>query len=98
LGRLQSLAEKPQQPEDLAKQTQNILGPLYGSQEQGDDHALALQAGLNRIGSKYQDDWQPLKLDGEIGPKTTEAFNRIAESAGPMAMTEGIGSVLGWLE
>lgn len=98
LGRLQSLAEKPQQPEDLARQTQNILGPLYGSQEQGDDHALALQAGLNRIGPKYQDDWQPLKLDGEIGPKTASAFNSLAGSAGPMALSERIGSVLGWLE
>ncbi|MDK9721429.1 MAG: hypothetical protein OEL53_09630 [Rhodospirillales bacterium] len=98
LGRLQSLAEKPQQPEDLAKQTQTIFGPLYGSQEQGDDHALALQAGLNRIGPKYQDDWQPLKLDGEIGPKTASAFNSLAGSAGPMALSEAIGSVLGWLE
>ncbi|MDK9721977.1 MAG: LysM peptidoglycan-binding domain-containing protein [Rhodospirillales bacterium] len=98
LGRLQSLAEKPQQPEDLAKQTQNILGPLYGSQEQGDDHALALQAGLNRIGPKYQDDWQPLKLDGEIGPKTASAFNQLSRTAGPMALSEAIGSVLGWLE
>lgn len=98
LGRLQSLAEKPQQPEDLARQTQNIFGPLYGSQEQGDDHALALQAGLNRIGPKYQDDWQHLKLDGEIGPKTASAFNSLAGSAGPMALSEGIGLVLGWLE
>ncbi|MBF0267692.1 MAG: hypothetical protein HQL44_03780 [Alphaproteobacteria bacterium] len=97
LGRLQTLAEKPQQPEDLAKQTQTIFGPLYGSQEKGDDHALALQAGLNQIGPKYQNDWQELKQDGEIGPKTTDAFNRVSASAGPMAMAEGIGNFLGWL-
>ncbi|MBF0270244.1 MAG: hypothetical protein HQL44_16800, partial [Alphaproteobacteria bacterium] len=59
--------------------------------------ALALQAGLNQIGPKYQNDWQELKLDGEIGPKTTDAFNRVSASAGPMAMAEGIGNFLGWL-
>jgi hypothetical protein len=97
LGRLQTLAEKPQQPEDLARQTQSIFGPLYGSLEKGDDHALALQAGLNQIGPKYQSDWQELKQDGKIGPKTTDAFNRVSASAGPMATVEGIGNFLGWL-
>ncbi|CAA6603894.1 hypothetical protein MTBLM1_20013 [Rhodospirillaceae bacterium LM-1] len=97
LGRMQTLAEKVQQPEDLAKQTQSIFGPLYGSLEKGDDHALALQLGLNEIGPKHVDDWRNLKLDGEIGPKTTDAFNRVASSAGPMAFAENLGKQLGWL-
>jgi hypothetical protein len=101
LGRLQTLAEKPQMPEDLSKRTQDILGPLYGSQADGKDtephHAIALQAGLNEIGPKYADPWQPLKLDGEIGPKTTDAFNQIASAAGPQSFTQQFGNWLGWL-
>ncbi|MBF0354379.1 MAG: hypothetical protein HQL43_03980 [Alphaproteobacteria bacterium] len=101
LGRLQGIAEKPQQPEDLAKKTQDILGPLYGSLPGGREpeplHAYALQMGLNEIGPKHVADWQPLKLDGDIGPKTTGAFNQVAETAGPMSLARDFGNWLGWM-
>ena len=101
LGRLHSLAENPQMPEDLAKRTQDILGPLYGSHQGGKDlephHAIALQAGLNQIGPNYADPWQPLKLDGEIGPKTASAFNQVTSAAGPQSFTQQFGNWLGWV-
>ncbi|MBF0168631.1 MAG: LysM peptidoglycan-binding domain-containing protein [Alphaproteobacteria bacterium] len=101
LGRLQTIAEKPQQPQDLAKKTQDILGPLYGSHQGGREpeplHAYALQMGLNEIGPKHVADWQPLKPDGEIGPKTTSAFNQVAETAGPMSLARDFGNWLGWM-
>ncbi len=101
LGRLRALAERVQQPEELSAKTQNILGPLYGSQPGGGEkepyHALALQGALNDLGPQHAEDWQPLKMDGEIGPKTTEAFNRLAESAGPFSLASSVGKWLGWV-
>lgn len=88
-GRLYDVAARPQTQEDLAKSTRDILAPLYGSQEDGKTsephHAIALQAGLNEIGPDYVGNWQDLKLDGDIGPKTTDAFNSVTNSAGPQA-------------
>ncbi|TAN50630.1 MAG: hypothetical protein EPN26_09900 [Rhodospirillales bacterium] len=101
LGRLQSLAEKRPQPEELASRTQDIFGPLYGSHVNGPEkesyHAYALQTGLNEIGPKHLKDWQPLTLDGEVGPKTTDAFNQLAQSAGPLELASGLGKWLGWV-
>lgn len=101
LGRLQTLAEKPRRPEELSKRMQSIFGPLYGSQPGGREtkphHALALQAGLNAVGPKYQEGWRELKLDGDIGPKTTNAFNQTASAAGPRAFAREMGEWLGWL-
>ncbi|CAA6605523.1 hypothetical protein MTBLM1_60056 [Rhodospirillaceae bacterium LM-1] len=41
--------------------------------------------------------YQSLANVTRIGPKTTDAFNSLAHNAGPMALSEGIGSFLGWL-
>jgi len=41
--------------------------------------------------------YAPLKIDGDIGPKTTGAFRRFNRHAGPDALSRRFGRMLGFI-
>jgi hypothetical protein len=100
LGRWRDTAPKAgQDPETLSGSVGQIFGPLYGEGGAGhEDAATAFQIGLNDLGSKQSgDSWEPLKLDGNIGPKTTGAFNSLLGLAGPDALARQFGESAGFI-
>jgi len=58
-----------------------------------------LQETLNDLGATQfgRDTFKPLKMDGDIGPKTTGAFNKITTAVGPNPLTKRLGQFLGFL-
>ncbi len=94
LGRWREMAPKAgQDPETLGSAVGQIFGPLYGQDGEGlRSAATAFQIGLNDLGAKsLGPSWEALKQDGDIGPKTTTAFNSLLEIAGPDALAKQIG-------
>ena len=59
--------------------------------------AVTLQETLNDLGKTQfgQDRFKPLKLDGDIGQKTTDVFSQIAGALGPAHVTHPFGQFLG---
>ncbi|MBI5164413.1 MAG: hypothetical protein HY985_10985 [Magnetospirillum sp.] len=91
-------AERDGSAEGLAATTQGAFAPLFRAP--GDAKAPKVEAGilqetLNAHGGRTFDDWQPLKVDGWIGPKTTEAFARLLPEHGADALTAAYGRGLG---
>ncbi len=85
LSRLQSWPKT-----NFAKST---LGPLYPPGKEEAPNKV-LQENLNDLGSKYkEDDWQELKLDGWIGPKTEEAYSISASIADPTRSPQALGGI-----
>ncbi len=78
----------------LAEFTESTLGPLYPPGKETAPNKI-LQASLNDLGAKHKkDDWQDLKLDGWIGPKTEEAYSTIASIAQPDEIAQSFGRSL----
>lgn len=80
--------------------THGAFGPLFRS---GDDDKSpkveggVLQETLNAIGIQHHDDWEPLKVDNWIGPKTTAAFGKVLKNEDADGLTTAFGRGLGLL-
>ena len=101
LGRFGTFAasNRPRSYRDLRDTTERSFGPLFRNPgERGDKlESTTLQETLNDLGPKHLGSFTPLKLDGDIGPRTFDAFSRINKAAGPRSLTERFGSFLGFL-
>ncbi|NQU61001.1 MAG: hypothetical protein HQ512_07710 [Rhodospirillales bacterium] len=84
----------------LAKETEKNFSTLFRdpvkSARRPEDRAevVTLQETLNDLGGK---EIEPLKLDGDIGPKTTDAFSQLAATLGPERLTKKFGEFLGFI-
>jgi len=60
--------------------------------------AVTLQETLNNLSRSQSGNerFTPLKLDGDIGPRTTETFGRITNALGPERVTKRFGEFLGF--
>ena len=60
--------------------------------------AVTLQEALNDLGAAHfgRDTFKPLGLDGDIGPKTTDAFSQLAAALGHERLTKRFGEFLGF--
>ncbi|MBF0324217.1 MAG: hypothetical protein HQL42_04020 [Alphaproteobacteria bacterium] len=56
-----------------------------------------MQETLNDIGPQHHDDWENLKVDNWVGPKTTAAFGRVLQSEDADKLTTAFGRGLGLL-
>ena len=88
----------------LGEITEKSFGPLFrgpGREPKtpaGRIEAVTLQETLNDLGKTQfgQDRFKPLKLDGDIGQKTTDVFSQIAGALGPEHVTNRFGEFLGF--
>ena len=60
--------------------------------------AVTLQETLNDLGTGHfgRGRFRPLEMDGDIGPKTADAFGRLAGALGPERITKRFGEFLGF--
>jgi len=85
LGRFNTFARQAQgsgNAEGLEAATHGAFGPLFRDK---DDKSPKVEGGvlqetLNTIGPEHHDDWESLKVDDWIGPKTRTAFGRVLQS------------------
>ncbi len=112
LGRLANFtaqtqkAKKPPQP--LAQAVDKAIGSLYGKEARSMGQNLpngrrstlwgeAIQHDLNDQGNKlYKTDWEQLKPDGDLGPKTEATFIKLAQNKDPLDMASSFGCSLGF--
>jgi GH24 family phage-related lysozyme (muramidase) len=107
LGRFHDFAKRTPNygTKGLGRMTENAFGPLFRNPRQPVKHpterleATSLQESLNDLGGKSSGfkGWTPLKMDGQIGPKTQNAFGRVLTAAGPDRLTRRFGKNLGFL-
>ncbi|OAN48941.1 hypothetical protein [Magnetospirillum moscoviense] len=103
LGRFNTFARNAQKngnPDGLEDKTHSIFGPLFRGS--GDDKTPKVEGGvlqetLNDLGSRKRDDWEPLKVDNWIGPKTTQAFGSVLQDEDADGLTRSFGRGLGLL-
>ena|GEM_PF-4148209 len=85
--------------------TERALGPLFRGPKRKSlrpadrPEAVTLQETLNDLGRETFGDgsFEPLLLDGVIGPKTKGAFSRVRDVFGPERLTRRFGEFLGFL-
>ncbi|MEW5726572.1 MAG: hypothetical protein AB1918_01985, partial [Pseudomonadota bacterium] len=100
LGRFNTFARNAQRngsADGLEARTHAIFGPLFRSPDAKAPKVEGgvLQETLNTIGPRHHDDWEPLKVDNWIGPKTTDAFGRVLKAEDPDEVTTAFGRGLG---
>ncbi|MCW9035578.1 MAG: hypothetical protein OQJ97_15265 [Rhodospirillales bacterium] len=112
MGRLAKFTEQTKvnrkPPFPLYQAVDKAVEPLYGKEAKSMSKNLsngrrstlwgeALQHDLNEQGSKlFKQDWQPIKTDGDLGPKTENAFSKIAQDKDPHDMVSSFGDILGF--
>lgn len=97
LGRFNTFAREAQKSgnaDGLEAATHGAFGPLFQTPK---IEAGVLQETLNDMGSQAHDDWEPLKVDNWIGPKTTAAFGKVLKSEDADSVTTAFGRGLGLL-
>jgi hypothetical protein len=103
LGRFNTFARNAQRngnPEGLEDKTHSIFGPLFRNPADGKAPKIeggVLQETLNDVGPKHHDDWEPLKVDNWIGPKTADAFGKVLKAEDADTITGMFGRGLGLL-
>jgi hypothetical protein len=101
LGRFNTFARNVQANGDasgLDNAADTAFAPLFRAAGSGPTpEANVLQETLNAVGPDHVGDWQPLKVDGWIGPKTTEAFGRVMGAGDADGFTRSLGQGLGLL-
>ena len=103
LGRFNTFARNAKRngnPEGLEDRTHSIFGPLFRDPANSKAPKVeggVLQETLNDIGGHNRDDWEPLKVDHWIGPKTTDAFNTTLRENDADELTRAFGRRLGLL-
>ncbi len=85
-------AEETKNPWGLEETVDDALEPLYGGKAEK-PASKVLQETLNDL----DDDEETLKIDGRLGPKTTNVFGRALERHGPRDVTQWFGFNLGLL-
>lgn len=101
LGRFNTFAREAQRSgnaEGLETKTHTAFAPLF--RDPADDKAPKVEGGvlqetLNTL--RGQDEWEPLKVDNWIGPKTTEAFGKVLQREDADSLTNAFGRGLGFL-
>lgn len=101
LGRFNDFARQGQRKgfDDLADATENSMAPLFRDPGRPAEkvEAVTLQETLNDLGRKQVGDtFKPLKLDGDIGPRTKNAFGQLTGAVGPERVTKRFGEFLGF--
>lgn len=103
LGRFSNFARTAQKNR-TSDGLDTAVGAAFGHlfRDPGDNQSPKLENGvlqdtLNALGSRTRDDWQPLKLDNWIGPKTTAAFGQVLEKDDADSLTTAFGRGLGLL-
>jgi hypothetical protein len=89
----------------LAEATEKSFAPLFRDSAKPPlrftdrIEAATLQETLNDLGGTQfgRDAFKPLKLDGDIGAKTTDSFSQIENALGPEPLTKRFGEFLGFL-
>ncbi|MBC7906026.1 MAG: hypothetical protein H7Y60_04650 [Rhodospirillaceae bacterium] len=102
LGRFNTFARNAQRsgnPDGLEQATHAAFGSLLRSPRDGGPKVEAgvLQETLNGIGAQRHDDWQDLKVDNWIGPKTTDAFGQLLRVEDSDALTQALARRMGML-
>jgi hypothetical protein len=107
LGRFHDFAKRTPNygTKGLGRMTETAFGPLFRNPKKPVKvpterlEATSLQESLNDLGGKSSGfkGWTPLKMDGQIGPKTQNAFGRVLTAAGPDRLTRIFGKNLGFL-
>lgn len=100
LGRFNTFARNAQKSgkaEGLDTATHGAFGPLFRTGDGPRVEAGVLQETLNQLGAQHDADWQKLKVDDWIGPKTTEAFGRVLKHQDADSLTQAFGRGLGLL-
>ena len=95
LGRFNAFARDGQKQgfSDLARATEKSFAPLFRntampvSKPTDRIETVTLQEALNDLGGPQSggETFKPLKLDGDIGPRTTETFGQLANALPPNA-------------
>ncbi len=109
LGRFRDFtrdAQKKNNAGGLGKFSARTMGPLFRNPRAKQTErapkveSSVLQETVNDLGSSHfgRDKWKPLKEDGWIGPKSEDAFSKVARTAGPEKMTERFGGFLGFFD
>ncbi len=109
LGRFRDFARDSQKKNEaggLGKFTARTMSPLFRDPKAGLSEgsprveSSVLQETVNDLGSSHfgRDKWKPLKEDGWIGPKSEDAFGKVARAAGPEKITERFGGFLGFFD
>ncbi len=88
----------------LKEMTEGSFGPLFRDpvkpvrRPSERLETVTLQETLNDLGTGHfgRGRFRPLKLDGDIGPKTADAFGRLAGALGPGRITKRFGEFLGF--
>lgn len=103
LGRFNTFVRNAQRSgnvDGLEGATHGAFGPLFRSGDDGKSPKVeggVLQETLNTIGPEHHDDWENLKVDNWIGPKTTAAFGRVLKNEDADRLTTAFGRGLGLL-
>ncbi|MEE8393485.1 MAG: hypothetical protein V3R66_04010, partial [Rhodospirillales bacterium] len=109
LGRFRDFARHSQKKNEaggLGMFTAKTMSPLFRDPRAGLSEgsprveSSVLQETVNDLGSSHfgRDKWKPLKEDGWIGPKSEDAFGKVARAAGPEKITERFGGFLGFFD
>ncbi len=103
LGRFNDFArnaQKNRNPDGLENATRAAFAGLFRDPKDARAPKVengVLQDTLNALGSRARNDWQPLKVDDWIGPKTIAAFGQVLEKDDADSLTTAFGRGLGLL-
>ncbi|CAA7626541.1 hypothetical protein MTBUT4_80091 [Magnetospirillum sp. UT-4] len=103
LGRFNTFARNAQtsgNADGLEAATHGAFGPLFRSGVDTGSPKVeggVLQETLNVLGPRHHDDWEALKVDNWVGPKTTAAFGRVLQNEDADRLTTAFGRGLGLL-
>lgn len=102
LGRFKDFAERSRSGGSggkLGKETELSFASLFRAPDERlrgpKIESSVLQETLNGFGAR-QPGYKPLKLDGDIGPKTSSAFDLFNKRLGPDQLTTGLGKSFGF--
>ena len=102
IGRFQRFAEAPRF-NDLRQQTEASFGDLFrkpsASKPKSTPEGFGLQATINDLGRGTLDrTFQPIREDGDIGPRTAHAFKQVLPAVGADRFTAKLGENLGFFD
>lgn len=85
-------------PGSARRVAESAFGPLFPAEPGSSQPAgFGLQMAVNDLGHETMGDaFEPLKEDGEIGPKTEAAFHKVLKIAGPARLAGALGRGMGF--
>jgi hypothetical protein len=100
LGQFRDFAERSRaggSGKTLGKEIEGSFANLFRAPKQGGPkiESSVFQESLNEIGSA-QPNYTPLKVDGNIGPKTRDTFDLFNKTFGPDKLAGGLGKMFGF--